>query len=395
MEQQPASAPSTAPRLPRSLEEIPQAFAWFQEMRETRPVVRDASSGFPSWHVFGYEDVNTVLTDHTRFSSRHALLSDTLLSETLVTQDPPYHRKLRRLVNLAFTPKAVGALTARVAEITQELLDAVRPRGEMDVVQDLAIPLPARVISEMLGVEREDWDIIQRWSEIDAARPPGPDGFLSNARDEIHAYFSRLFEERRATPREDLLTALGAAEIDGERLSHEELVNFCLLLLLAGQETTKNLIANFVLVLSDHPDEGAALARRPDLMPAAIEEVLRYLPPVWFVMRRTTTEVELGGVRIPADQLVLPWMVSANRDSKQFPDPATFDIRREPNRHLTFGQGIHFCIGAPLTRLETNVALPLLLDQLPDLRVERGHPIRIRVGVTFMLDTLPVTFTRT
>jgi cytochrome P450 family 109 len=391
MEGPPTPSPAGAPTLPRALEDIPRVFDWFATMRETRPVARDERTGLPAWHVYRYEDVATVLTDHARFSSQHVLMDHSLLSDTLVSKDPPDHRKLRNLVNLAFTPRAVARLSGRIAETTQELLDAVRARGEMDVVSDLAFPLPARVIAELLGVPRHDWDIFRRWAALDAG-PGRRNGFRSSVVGEVHAYFSDLLEERRRRPREDLLTALSAAEIDGERLSEHELVSFCFLLLFAGQETTKNLIANFVLTLSDHPEAADALVRQPHLMPGAVEEVLRYLPPVWFLLRRTRTAVELGGVRIPAEELVIPWMASANRDSTQFPDAGRFDVRREQNRHLSFGHGVHFCIGAPLTRLEANVALPMMLEQLRDLRVVRRETIAIRAGIVFILERLPVTF---
>jgi cytochrome P450 len=208
----------------------------------------------------------------------------------------------------------------------------------------------------------------------------------------MRGYFRELLEARRRSPRDDLLSALSTAEVDGERLSERELINFCSLLLLAGQETTRNLIASFFLTLSDHPDDHARLTRQPELIPSAIEEALRFLPPVWFLMRRTTRDVEVAGVRIPADQMVMHWMASANRDSTQFPDPDRFDVCRDPNRHLAFGQGIHFCVGAPLSRLEAAVALPMLLEQLKDVRVVRERPIGIRPGIVFNITNLPVTF---
>jgi cytochrome P450 len=266
--------------------------------------------------------------------------------------------------------------------MTQRLLDRVRAKGEMDIVSDVAAPLPAQVICEMLGVPESDWDEVRSWARLDGPVGPSP----------MRAYFLRLLEERRRSPREDLISALSTAEVDGQRLSERELVNFCSLLLVAGQETTKNLIANFFLTLSDHPHDQARLARDPALIPTAIEEVLRFLPPVWFLMRRTTAEVELGGVRIPAGGNVMPWMASANRDSTQFPDPDRFDVAREPNRHLGFGHGIHFCVGAPLTRLEANIALPMMLEQLKDVRVTRSTPIGIRAGIVFVITNLPATF---
>ena len=376
--------------LPSKPEEIPAVFARFAKMREQQPVFRDER--MPVWQVFRYDDVVTVLKDHTRFSSNAFMVGGSILADTLISKDPPEHRKLRNLVNLAFTPKAVAHLSARVAEITQELLDKVRAKGEMDIVADMAFPLPARVIAQMLGVPDEDWDVFQRWARADSVNTSQEGNAVRDFRQEMTDYFSNLLEQRRRSPREDLISALSIAEIDGERLSEHELVSFCFLLLAAGQETTKNLIANFFLTLFDQPENQAQLISEPALMPTAIEELLRYLPPVWFLVRQTTTEVELSGVHIPAGQTVMPWMASANRDETQFPKADHFDIRRETNRHLTFGNGVHFCVGAPLARLEAKVTLPMMLEQLRDLRMVPGVPIDIRAGIVFVIANLPVTF---
>jgi len=378
------------PGLPTRPEEIQATFDWFREMREWSPVLLDERSPAPFWQVFRYDDVATVLTDHARFSSQTPAFGSSPLADTMLVKDPPDHRKLRNLVNLAFTPRAVAGLSGRVAEITSRLLDQVAGNGRMDVVSDVALPLPSRVIAEMLGLPEEDHDEVGRWARV-------IEGGLSmrGGVERIRDYFSALLEERRRAPREDLVSALSNAEIDGERLTERELVNFCILLLFAGQETTKNLIANFFLTLSDHPEDQELLTRQPELIPTAIEEVLRYLPPVWFLMRQTTADVELGGVTIPAGQMVLPWTASANRDSRQFPDPDRFDVRRDPNRHLAFGHGIHFCVGAPLARLEARIALPLMLERLRDLRVERETPIGIRAGIVFVIGNLPVRFSPT
>ena len=379
--------------LPRSPEDIPQVYAWFEQMRTHRPVFH--TEQMPFWQVFRYEDVQEVITDYSRFSSEETF-GDSLLQDTLVTKDPPDHRKLRNLVNLAFTPRAVARLSDRVTQITQELLDAVKATGRMDIVSDIAFPLPAKIIAEMLGVPGEDWDIFQRWARFgngENARSQGQtEQPVQDMRQEMTGYFSRLLEARRREPREDLISALSTAQVDGERLSEHELVNFCFLLLAAGQETTKNLIANAILCLTDHPDSLACLQREPALMPGAIEEVLRYLPPVWFLMRRTTQDVELGGQRIPANERILAWTASANRDAAQFPEPERFNIVREPNRHLAFGHGIHFCVGAPLARLEARIALPMILEQLKDLKRVEGVPIEIRTGIVFVIRNLPVTF---
>ncbi len=319
------------------------------------------------------------------------------MANTLVTTDPPDHRTLRNLVNQAFTPRAVTRLSHRVTQITQELLDAGKATGHMDVVSDIAFPLPAKIIAEMLGVPAGDWDIFQRWARFGGGREnegsrERAEGSAPDMRQEMNNYFLRLLEARRKDPRDDLIISLSNAEIDGEHLSQQELVNFCFLLLAAGQETTKNLIANAILCLTDHPDSLARLQREPALMPVAIEEVLRYLPPVWFLFRRTTHDVELGGQHIPANQMVLAWTASANRDAAQFPQPDQFNIQREPNRHLAFGHGIHFCVGAPLARLEAKIVLPMMLEQLKDLKRVEGVPVGIHTGIVFVIGNLPITF---
>ena len=374
-----------------ALEEIPQTYAWFGEMREHNPVFKDERTRI--WQVFRYEDVLAVLTDYSRFSSQAYELMGGFLSNTLIAKDPPDHRKLRNLVNQAFTPRAVNRLSERITQITQELLDQVRLQGKMDIVSDIAFPLPAKVIAELLGVPSEDWDIFQRWARVggsDPATSRQADGHSMQV--EMFDYFSALLEERRRTPREDLISSLSMAEVDGERLSQSELVSFCTLLLAAGQETTKNLIANAVVCLTDHPDTMEQLIREPALMPTAIEEILRYLPPVWFLFRQTKSDVELAGQHIPANQAVLAWTASANRDPARFPDPNRFDIEREPNRHLAFGHGIHFCVGAPLARLEAKIALPMMLQQLRDLQRVEGVPITVHTGIVFVIRSLPVTF---
>ncbi len=263
----------------------------------------------------------------------------------------------------------------------------------MDVVADMAFPLPAKVIAELLGVPAEDWDIFQRWARVDSSElAVSRQEAGCSMQAEMSDYFSALLKERRRVPREDLISTLSTAEVDGERLSEYDLVNFCTLLLAAGQETTKNLIANAIVCFTDHPEAMDRLIREPALMPTAIEEVLRYLPPVWFLFRQTKTDVDLAGQHIPANQVVLTWLASANRDPAQFPDPDRFDITREPNRHLAFGHGIHFCVGAPLARLEAKIALPMMLDQLKNLQRVEGVPITVHTGIVFVIRSLPVTF---
>ncbi len=374
-----------------TLEEIPQTFSWFEEMRVNHPVFYDERTHL--WQVFCYEDVLAVLTDYARFSSQAYELTGGFFHNTLIAKDPPDHRKLRNLVNQAFTPRAVARLSDRITQIMQELLDRVRLKGKMDIVSDIAFPLPAKVIAELLGVPSEDWNIFQRWARVDSSDPATARQDAGRPmQEEMFGYFSTLLEERRRAPREDLISTLSTAEVDGERLSEPELLSFCTLLLAAGQETTKNLIANAIVCLTDYPDTMERLVREPALMPPAIEEVLRYLPPVWFLFRQTRTDVELAGQHIPANQVVLAWTASANRDMARFRDPDRFDIEREPNRHLAFGHGIHFCVGAPLARLEAKIALPMMLEQLRDIRRVEGVPITVHTGIVFVIRSLPVTF---
>jgi len=374
-----------------ALEEIPQTFSWFEVMREHNPVFRDEQTRL--WQVFRYEDVLTILTDYSRFSSQAYEFTGGFLSNSLIAKDPPDHRKLRNLVNQAFTPKAVAHLSDRITQITQELLDEVRLQGKMDIVSDIAFPLPAKVIAELLGVPSEDWNIFQRWARVegsDSASSRQESG--QSMQVEMFNYFSDLLEKRRREPREDLISSLSVAEVDGERLSEPELLSFCTLLLAAGQETTKNLISNAIVCLTDHRESMQRLINDPTLMPTAIEEILRFLPPVWFIFRQTKTDVELAGQHIPANQVVLAWTASANRDPARFPDPDRFDIEREPNRHLAFGHGIHFCVGAPLARLEAKIALPMMLQQLKNLKRVEGVPIMVHAGIVFVIRSLPVTF---
>jgi cytochrome P450 len=374
-----------------ALEEIPQTFSWFEEMREHNPVFKDERTRL--WQVFRYEDVLAILTDYSRFSSQAYEFTGGFLKNSLIAKDPPDHRKLRNLVNQAFTPKAVAHLSDRITQITQELLDEVRLQGKMDIVSDIAFPLPAKVIAELLGVPPEDWNIFQRWARVDGSDPASSrqePGHSMQA--EMFNYFSDLLEERRRAPREDLISSLSVAEVDGERLSEPELLSFCTLLLAAGQETTKNLITNAIVCLTDYREYMERLINEPALIPTAIEEILRFLPPVWFLFRQTKTDVELAGQLIPANQVVLAWTASANRDPSRFPHPDRFDIEREPNRHLAFGHGIHFCVGAPLARLEAKIALPMMLQQLKNLQRVEGVPIMVHAGIVFVIRSLPVTF---
>ncbi|GCE07502.1 cytochrome P450 [Dictyobacter aurantiacus] len=380
------------------IEQTLQSFQWFDAMRRNQPVFHEEQSH--TWHIFRYDDIRQVLTDTAHFSSENVpgFSEGTFLNGTVVAKDPPYHRKLRNLVNQAFTPRAVNHLSGRVSEIAQDLLDNVSGNGKMDVVRDIAFPFPAKVIAELLGVPANDWDIFRRWAgagdeDMQQYTPEQAMKGRQTMENQMYDYFSRLLAERSRSPREDLISSLSVAEIDGERLSEKELVSFCILLLAAGQETTKNLIANALYCFTEDLALQQRLRQEPAMMQSTIEEVLRYLPPVWFTFRRTASDVEFGGKTIPANSIVLVWNASGNRDPEQFPEPDRFDPMREPNRHLTFGHGIHFCIGAPLARLEARILLPMMLEQLKDIRRVPDVPITVRAGIVYVIQSLPITFT--
>src|SRR5437879_6573202 len=261
----------------------------------------------------------------------------------------------------------------------------------MDVIEDVAVPLPVMVIAELLGIPIEHRERFKLWS--DAFVTGGRAGMSDvDARREMALFFSDLMEERRRSPREDLISALLAARIDGESLDQRELLSFCILLLVAGNETTTNLIGNAVLCLDEHPDAEADLRAHPELMASAVEEVLRYRSPVQSMFRLARSEVRLGGQVVPAGDAVVAWIGSANRDPLQFAEPDRFDIRRSPNRHLAFGHGIHFCLGAPLARLEGTIALGALLRRLGRLRVDHTKLQPVPSGILHGLQRLPVAF---
>lgn len=391
-----------------SLQNVQELYRWFEQMRATQPVWRDEKSG--CWHVFRYADAHHVITDYHQFSSERRRPAARRAGRnpedgrSIIAMDPPQHRQYRNLVSSAFTPRALARLSDRVRVITQELLDEVRPTGRMDVVSDIAYPLPTIVIAEMLGVPTSDRPLFRRWadallsqqlSDAEFFKPEQPEiRRISEAFDEMSDYFRAILEERRRQPHTDMMSDLLAAEVDGERLSMEDTISFCILLLLAGHVTTTNLLTQAIRCFDEHPDAMQQLREQPELMPDAIEEVLRYASPVWRLVRTNKTDVTIEGVTIPANSVIFPWLASANRDSQQFPDPERFDITRTPNKHIAFGHGVHFCIGAPLSRLEASIALPMMLEQLPQLQRVREEPLELFEGrILFGFKHLPVTFT--
>lgn len=300
----------------------------------------------------------------------------------LVFFDPPRHTNLRALVSRAFTPRMAAALEPRIEQLVGELLDSALASEEMDVVADLAEPLPVRVIAEMLGLPDGEWQRFRQWSRVTIAASSlavaGGERYVEAAKAaipagiEMKASAEQWIAERRAAPRDDLLTALAQAEVEGDALSEQEIFGFVQLLMIAGTETTASLIPNAILCLAEYPAQLARLRQTPAALSAAIEEVLRFRSPVQWMLRVTAREAEMNGHAIPAGKLVLAVIGSANRDPRYFADPEQFDISRDPNPHLAFGHGIHFCIGAALARLETRVALGSFLDRIESFEIADG-----------------------
>jgi cytochrome P450 len=362
---------------------------WLRGSRPEQPVQYDERLG--TWNVYGYPEVIEVLGDPRTFSSDTAHLFpvtvDPSLSEGDMSQvDPPEHRKLRTLVSRAFTPKIVADLAPRITALTHELLDAMAASDQVELVADLAYPLPVTVIAELLGVPSSDRHLFKQWAdkiiegtsgfaflEGGEAGQRGIDTALENVR-QLLEYLRGHAVERRRRPRQDLLTHLVEAEVDGARLSDNEVVNIANILLVTGHITTTMLLGNAVLCLDAHPDEAERVRRDRSLVPTAIEESLRLLSPSALIVRATTTDVDLGGRPVPRDQALMVWLGAANRDERQFSRPEVFDPGRDPNPHVGFGRGIHFCLGAPLARLEGRIALNLLLDRFPQLRTDPDDP---------------------
>jgi cytochrome P450 len=370
---------------------------WLREMRERQPVWRDAY-GF--WHVFRYADVHRAISEPEVFSSdigRVLPVGQKLSEGNLPHTDPPRHHQLRRLVGAAFSPKVVAGLAPRIAEITGELLDATGGATEFDLVPTLAYPLPVTVIAELLDLPAADRELFAIWADRlfgqEVADPTDPElgKKIDEATADMLAYLLEHCRDRRAHPREDLISKLATVEADGERLTDTEAVNFSLVLLLAGHITTTALLGNTVLCLNEHPEVSAELRADRSLVPAAIEEVLRYRSSFTQVGRVTMAETELSGQVIPADAIVTPWLLSANRDEREFPDPDRFDIHRAANHHVAFGHGIHFCIGQLLARVEARVAMGVLLDRYAEISLTPGVPLRFYSQGIFAARNVPVT----
>jgi cytochrome P450 len=365
---------------------IADPYPYCRRYREEEPV--HFSEALDAWVLTRYRHVEAVLNDG-RFSANRRLarnrFAQMMTQEelrrmgpvgqvvTMLGADPPEHTRLRRLVSKAFTVRAVESLRPRIQALVEELLDAAEEKGDFDLIADLAYPLPVIVIAEMLGIPPQDRDTFKRWSD-DVAASLGPltaPEVAERARQsviEMTDYFRQAVAQRRRHPREDLISGLVAAEEQGQALSEQEVLATLILLLVAGNETTTNLIGNGMLALFRHPDQWQRLCRQPELVRTAVEELLRYESPAQATSRVALQELEIDGHRVQPYQMVMCIIGAANRDPEVFAEPDRLDIGREPNPHLAFGDGIHFCLGAPLARAEAQVALAALARRFPHLR---------------------------
>jgi len=367
-------------------------YPYYAQLRREAPVHYLESLGL--WTVARYDDVLATVRDHQSFSSAPMNFQSVregffgANSAIIIGADPPVHTRLRNLVNRGFTPRRIAALEPRVCEIAESLVKELAGRREFDLMADFAIPLPVTVIAEMLGVEAERYADFKRWSDSVVSLISGTPDSEQRARlqPDLHAfrdYFLRIVDERRAHPRDDLISALLRASETEQALTAEEVITFAALLLVAGNETTTNLIGNAMLALLEHPRELDKVRQNPELVPNLVEEALRYDGPVQGLFRQATRDVRLGDTTIPAGALVMTLFASANRDERQFPEPDAFNVHRNIDGHLAFGFGIHFCLGAALARLEARIGLGALLLAFPHFeanstRIERLESMFLR-----------------
>jgi len=376
---------------------------WMRGEKPPAKVRFDEATGIH--HVYGYEDAKTIMLDPATFSSNSQRLMPStfkfateLTDGNMVRLDPPEHTQLRSIVNRGFTPRMIAGLESRVAAITNELLDEAEDGDRMELVETLAYPLPVIVIAEMLGVPGSDrvWFKQLMTKHLNSNKDALEDVAAAMEQrvadiKQLRAYLLEHTTDRRSTPRDDMLTALVEAEVDGERLTDAQVVNFANLMLIAGHVTTASMLANTVLALDINPVQAKRIREDRSLVPGAIEESLRMYPPFQRIIRATMVDTELSGHKIPKDRLVSVWLGAANREEPIFENPHEFDPTRDINLHLSWGLGVHFCLGTSVSRLEGRVAQNILFDRYPNLRTDPEHPPVSQPSPDFTgLQSLPV-----
>jgi cytochrome P450 len=385
-------------------------FPFFTHLRASDPIYRTTlPGGVPVWLVTRYTDVLALLRDERFTKNRRSALTPEQvrrlpwtppmfrpLERNMLDLDPPDHTRLRSLVHKAFTPQLVDNMRSRMQALADELLDVVASRGEMDLIKDYALPLPMTIITEILGVPTKDRDNFHKWSNaVVSLTSPKPTLRVIPGVWRFIRYLRRFFKVRRRDPRDDLVSALIRAEEAGDKLSEDELLAMVFLLLIAGQETTVNLIGNGLLAVLQNPDQMERLRSDPSLIKSAVEELLRYTSPVLMTTERYALDnATMHDVTIPRGEMILGVIGSANRDETVFDNPNELNLAREPNKHLSFGQGIHFCLGAPLARMESQIAIKTLLERTPNLQLKIDpESLRWRPSIFLRgLQALPVKF---
>jgi cytochrome P450 len=382
-------------------------FPTFKYWRDHKPVVRVKLLGQAAWIVSRYDDVQAALKDERLVKDRRKARDSQQkepwipaflrpLERNMLDLDAPDHTRLRSLVHQAFTPRLIGQMQARVQSLAHELIDRVQAKGQMDLIQDFALQVPMTIISEMLGVAEADRAKFHRWSNAAVSISKPIDGILAMpSLYQFVGFLRRLINERRLKPADDLTSALVKAQAEGSSLTEDELIAMVTILLIAGHETTVGLIGNGVLALLERPEQLMRLKTEPDLMKSGVEELTRFTTPVILATERYAREdISIAGVTIPKGELVLAALGSANHDETKFENPETLMLDRHNNHHLGFGQGAHYCVGAPLARLEASIAFQVLLERLPNLRLAvKPEHLRWNSGfATRNFKALPVKF---
>ncbi|MDA2781697.1 cytochrome P450 [Bacillus cereus group sp. Bc002] len=384
----------------KALEDPYKPFTWYKEMREKEPIFFNDQADM--WNVFLYEDVKTVLEDKEHFSNIMPEKKKSPFSQSILGMDPPKHTQIRSIVNRSFTPKSLREWEPRIQQITNDILNQLSNRKTFDIVRELFYPLPVIVIAEMLGVSAKDMERFKKWSDIIVSSPSHDDpDYLAEffhtrlqAENELGDFFEEIIQlnrEKSQKDAKDIISLLVQSEAE-KSISGKELVSFCKLLLVAGNETTTNLLGNALYCFIEYPNVYEQLQQDISLIPKAIEEVLRYRSPVQRITRRVKKEIQLKEQTLQVDQIISAWVGSANRDSHQFTDGDSFNIYRGRNPHLTFGHGIHFCLGAPLARLEAKIVLTELIKRYKSFSfIDENLPTPISNSSTiYGLSSFPV-----